>query len=523
MPPPPLAADLCPFLPERFTPESLIAQTLWTMVASLPFVVTLRKMSRRRGVRRWFTTAALFAGVLLTYAFVLIPTASCGGCAGGAFTGGAFGFAFLILAGARKVFFPGPIADHLALGALVAIVPAAYAAGGQIVLREYADAVKAYGYMGEGIKPEDALLAMEDAAGAARPRAFALNEPHAGNFRFDLMGEAHATLPLPDATYMFKAGKLEEGTFCAVPVVGDEWTIADPVPLWYICENDWRMFVSCNDAYEGRYDAKDWYGKTRLEECLNRPERLIAKWREENPISPPPPPMPPSPPPTPPSPPAAPLAPSPPPEPPQAPEEAPPPPEPPGGAEQPPPPEPPAEGMDAGSAATPPPPPDAPTAGVDDAGAEDGGAGNDSGGSGGGEDVAAPPLPPAPPPAPSPPPPYVAPKVFRMYFYEVDFVNHYNEFATLADAAVTQSSIDNRVRVSEAAPRVRLAEEQVPCCDAQAAAATAEQTDLALAMVLPFAVGRVALTVFRTFFPVKKRRREAAFMTRQELKKIKLS
>jgi hypothetical protein len=42
-------------------------------------------------------------------------------------------------------------------------------------------------------------------------------------------------------------------------------------------------------------------------------------------------------------------------------------------------------------------------------------------------------------------------------------------------------------------------------------------------MVLPFAVGRVALTVFRTFFPVKKRRREAAFMTRQELKKIKLS
>ena len=108
MPPPPLAADLCPFLPELFTPESLIAQTLRTMVASLPFVVTLRKMSRRRGVRRWFTTAALFAGVLLTYAFVLIPTASCGGCAGGAFTGGAFGFAFLILAGARKVFSPAP-------------------------------------------------------------------------------------------------------------------------------------------------------------------------------------------------------------------------------------------------------------------------------------------------------------------------------------------------------------------------------------------------------------------------------
>ena len=253
------------------------------------------------------------------------------------------------------------------------------------------------------------------------------------------MGEAHATLPLPDATYMFKAGKLEGGTFCAVPVVGDEWTIADPVPLWYICENDWRMFVSCNDAYEGRYDAKDWYGKTRLEECLTRPERLIAKWREENP-HPPPPPMPPSPPPTPPSPPAAPSRrvrrrtrgr--------QAPE---------------------ARAAAAGTAggrssrrrpsrrgghgrgraATPPPPPGVPTAGVDDAGAEDGGAGDDNGGSGGGEDVAAPPLPPAPPPAPSLRRRTSRREVFRMYFYEVDFVNHYNEFATLADAAVTQSS-----------------------------------------------------------------------------------
>ena len=62
----------------------------------------------------------------------------------------------------------------------MAIVPAAYAAGGQIVLREYADAVKAHGYMGEGIKPEEAPLAMEDAAGAARPRAFALERAARG-------------------------------------------------------------------------------------------------------------------------------------------------------------------------------------------------------------------------------------------------------------------------------------------------------------------------------------------------------
>ena len=104
--------------------------------------------------------------------------------------------------------------------------------------------------------------------------AFALREPEVVSvFRFDLMGQAHATTPLPDATYGYKAGKLEEGTFCAVPVVGASWTIADPVPMWYVCENDWRLFVDCEEAYiKDVRRRRDWYGKDRLRDCPRRPE-----------------------------------------------------------------------------------------------------------------------------------------------------------------------------------------------------------------------------------------------------------
>jgi hypothetical protein len=34
-----------------------------------------------------------------------------------------------------------------------------------------------------------------------------------------MMGQAHETLPRDDGEYMKKAGKYEEGTFCAVPIV----------------------------------------------------------------------------------------------------------------------------------------------------------------------------------------------------------------------------------------------------------------------------------------------------------------
>jgi len=91
------------------------------------------------------------------------------------------------------------------------------------------------------------------------------------NFRYDLMGQAHEMLPRDDGTYMKKAGKYEEGTFCAVPIVESEWTIDSAIPFWLICENDWRGWRDCRAAMEGTYVQKDWYGSRELEDCLNAP------------------------------------------------------------------------------------------------------------------------------------------------------------------------------------------------------------------------------------------------------------
>ena len=48
------------------------------------------------------------------------------------------------------------------------------------------------------------------------------------------MGQAHEALPLKEENGARKAGKTEEGTSCAVPVVGDEWKVDEPVPFWYV-------------------------------------------------------------------------------------------------------------------------------------------------------------------------------------------------------------------------------------------------------------------------------------------------
>mgnify|MGYP004361031601 CR=1 FL=1 len=69
---------------------------------TIPLFVTLAKMTRHRGFHRWATTLALFAGILAQYALVLIPTASCGGCSGGALTGSAFAFVFLVVVPTKR-------------------------------------------------------------------------------------------------------------------------------------------------------------------------------------------------------------------------------------------------------------------------------------------------------------------------------------------------------------------------------------------------------------------------------------
>ncbi len=453
----------------------------------------------------------------------------------GALVGGGLGIAFCGGAGyVRAYVYSGKnaLADHFFLGAVVAATPASHAASALVTAADFRGASVAYGFDGMGMRDAAEALSSLEVTGAD---AFALREPEVNSvFRFDLMGQAHATTPLPDATHGFKAGKLEEGTFCAVPVVGANWTIDDPVPMWYVCENDWRLFVDCEEAYRGTYDRNDWYGKDRLRDCLRRPEALVAAYDVAYPYGAPPP----SPPPPPPPPPTfnatavngtavngtavngtavngtdvvesdAPTnatnatadasaarrgrrltqeanateanatdA--------DATESETTTPPPPFVAVPPPPPSPPA----------PPSPPPMPPS---------------------------PPPPPAPPSPPAPPPPYVPPPVFRLYFYTLDFENTYNEFSSIALRAIEAASVKHGVRVREDAPRVRLAATQSACCAEEIAGALAATTTLSLATTLPAVLLRVSWAAYRTAYPVRAATRKPSVMTRHHLKRIKL-
>lgn len=324
-------------------------------------------------------------GFLAQYALVLIPTAASGPTASGVLVGSAFAFGFLLFAGWCTRVSPGPFSTHLALGALVALIPAAYTGSSTLILQELSAAKLAYGEGGRGLDPSEGLKPTVTEADV-----FALRGLKPSNFRFDLMGEAHESLPLNDPKGLKKAGKSEEGTYCAVPVVHDTWTIAEAIPFWYICENDWGGHVSCKDSYKGNYDTKDYYGWSMLSECLQKPEKLLK----------------------------------------------------------------------------------------------------DSGGVG------------------------------VMYFFRLDFVSNFNEFAQLARTAIVQASIDNKLMLRFEAPRVRLPKSQEKCCGPQIAEASANMTNLSFGALVFIAI-RAVLVSFRIFFP-EKAKDDAAFLTRKELKRIKL-
>ena len=137
---------------------------------------------------------------------------------------------------------------------------------GLVTRSELDKAVAAYGSDNNGLYPIEGL----------RPDVFnadvlSLQSISPQNFRFDLMGQAHEVLPLQDTTNARTAGKSEEGTYCAVPIVWDSWTVNDPVPFWYVCENNWQFFVNCKDAFEETYNDKDHYGYQNLRACLRTP------------------------------------------------------------------------------------------------------------------------------------------------------------------------------------------------------------------------------------------------------------
>lgn len=256
-------------------------------------------------------------------------------------------------------------------------------------------ATLAYGTGGAGLDLSEGLE-----AGVSGADVFAVKGLKATNFRFDLMGQAHESLPMDDPKWIKKAGKSEVGTYCAVPMVHDGWTIEEAVPFWYICENDWRGHVDCKTAYEGKYDRKDYYGWQMLSECLQKPEKMLKE-----------------------------------------------------------------------SASAP--------------------VGGGGGGGGG-----------------------------LMYFYRLDFVSNFNQFAQLARTAMVQASIDSKLMLRFEAPRVRLPPTQETCCASQKAGVSGDATSLSLAALVPVGL-QLLLTTFRIFFP-EKGKDEAAFLTRQELKRIKL-
>ena len=153
---------------------------------TIPLFVTLAKMTRHRGFHRWATTLALFAGILAQYALVLIPTASCA-LLGGALTGSAFAFVFLVVVGFRKYSTRAP-SRTTSRSARWWPSSAAYSnwrnfAGG-------AGSGNRRGANGEGWRPRRARGQFVGRVGVHA------EEPQMSNFRFDLMGESHSTLPL---------------------------------------------------------------------------------------------------------------------------------------------------------------------------------------------------------------------------------------------------------------------------------------------------------------------------------------
>ena len=178
---------------------------------TIPLFVTLAKMTRHRGFHRWATTLALFAGILAQYALVLIPTASCGG---------------------SEALSPVPRSRSSSSSSWVSAKYSTRAPSrttsrsarwwpssrrrtpelAKLRWRRCGAAI-VEGPMGEGVAPPDVL-----ADNSSDASVFTLREPQMSNFRFDLMGESHSTLPLPVLEeYACKAGKLEQGTFCADP------------------------------------------------------------------------------------------------------------------------------------------------------------------------------------------------------------------------------------------------------------------------------------------------------------------
>ena len=204
-------------------------------------------------------------GFACGWALAYAPAAACS-CALGAYAGGASAMAASGTLGAyayaRQ---PTRVAMDVAIGLSLSVLPATLTG---------ASAASPWRRSGATTLEGERTSALGARAGDAD--AISLIDVAREDFRFDLMGEFHATLPMEDAKYMYKAGAEASGTYCAVPVTHAGWSILDTVPFWYVCDNNWAGHRNCTASYAGEYDQSvGWYGMKSLHDCLRAPVEAL--------------------------------------------------------------------------------------------------------------------------------------------------------------------------------------------------------------------------------------------------------
>ena len=227
-------------------------------------------LARRFGGRARATARAL--GFALAWGLAWSPARACA-CAGGAYAGGLASVFACVLGATRARGSSGAhgLLDAFAVGMALGVFPATLTGSTAGTGWAKRGAVTRARARTDGLDPD---------AGAAD--AISLVDVTVGDFRFDLMGELHATLPMEDETYIYKAGAEASGTFCAVPVTHANWTITQPVPFWYVCDNFWAGHRNCTDAYEKNYDDEyGWYGLRALHTCLRSPIDALERGATE--------------------------------------------------------------------------------------------------------------------------------------------------------------------------------------------------------------------------------------------------
>ena len=220
---------------------------------------------------RWERATFKAIGFAMGWMLVYAPAIGCG-CVGGVYFGAITCGAACLLGAVRAVAKrPTRYVEHATIGLALSLLPATLTATSALSPWSRTDPVVVERATVSGLRVD-----------AKDADAISFVDIRKEHFRFDLMGEYHAMLPPPDEKYIYKAGAEASGTYCAVPVTRDGWATRDPVPLWYVCDNNWGGHRNCSVAFDESYDAKTgWYGLKGLSECLRAPVEALDAGQTE--------------------------------------------------------------------------------------------------------------------------------------------------------------------------------------------------------------------------------------------------